>query len=244
MRWIFFVLCLVTILPYSFTQQILAEATDVNAIHGKSSIAIGVVGESSGYIGVYGLSNSSQGVFGESDSKEGIYGRSISGNGVFGTSNTGQGVYGKSVDGYGIYATSTNNVGIIGFSASHSGIQGSSTNAFGIAGFSGFEAGVYGKSAAGPGARFEGGGGTAIEMVGVDSPWGQDADDCVIRDDRFKPGSDMILVTNDNLSIHLDDDNELAVTSHIFVQNGANTTIFDLDEGGNLSINLIGPEIQ
>ena len=117
--------------------------------------------------------------------------------------------------------------GIIGQSNPGVGVYGSSTSGFG----------VHGQSSSGTGGVFKGGGGVAIELVGVDSKWGEDQDDGVIRSEAFLPGSDLILVSNDVLSFHLDDDNNNN-NSVMWVFNGHDkiNPIFKLDESGNLTL--------
>ena len=143
----------------------------------------------------------------------GIYGDSYFGLGVRGLSNMGTGVKGESSSFYGVLGMSSFNVGVYGFSNQDYGVYGLGSKA---------------------GAFFESPLGTAIELGGADSEWGQEEDDCVIRADALDAGSDLIMVANDVISFHMDDDSNS--TSIMYVYNGTNMEILTLDESGNLNV--------
>lgn len=150
-----------------------------------------------------------------------FYGGSV---GIWSKSYSGSGVRGLSTSGFGVYGKSSSDAGVYGISDSHIGVWGNSTSSLA----------VYGTSSFGIGGQFYGGGGTAIELVGSDSPWGQGGDDCVIRADALDGGSDLILVANDVISFHMDADSNS--TSKMLIYNGTNTEILNLDESGNHTI--------
>jgi hypothetical protein len=95
--------------------------------------------------------------------------------------------------------------------------------------------GVYGYSQNSTGAYFEGDGGIALELGGSNSVYGEGTDDAVIRSQVDQAGGDLVLVSNDVIAFHLDDDNDTD-GSELEVRNGANTRILILDESGNLTI--------
>lgn len=76
----------------------------------------------------------------------------------------------------------------------------------------------------------------AIELGGSDTPYGGGADDCVIRTERGVSGGDLILVSNDEIVLHLNDDNSFDA-GHFAVLNSSNNEVMNLDESGNLQIN-------
>ena len=134
--------------------------------------------------------------------------------GVFGQSHFGDGINGKSIDGFGVLGTSTSLTGVHGISTSHYGVFGHSMNS--------------------TGAYFKGGGGIGIEIGGSSSIYGTGTDDAVIRSQVNQSSGDMILVSNDKIDFHLDDDNDSP--GELRVKNGTNDEIFVLDESGNLAI--------
>ena len=134
--------------------------------------------------------------------------------GVFGQSDFGDGINGKSIDGFGVLGTSTSLTGVHGISTSHYGVFGHSMNS--------------------TGAYFKGGGGIGIEIGGSSSIYGTGTDDAVIRSQANQSSGDMILVSNDKIDFHLDDDNDSP--GELRVKNGTNDEIFVLDESGNLAI--------
>lgn len=203
--------------------------------------AKGVYGNSPSGHGLYGESSAGTGVFGKSTTGTGIYGESYSGylgKGIHGYCPNGSGIYGNSPNGNGVYGLSEAGVGVYGVSYSQSiwgkGVYGDCLHGPGIYGTSGSGPAIYGTSETGKGGYFYGGSGVALELGGADSEWGQESDDCVIRADSGDSGSDLIMVANDIISFHLDDDNNS--TSTMLVYNGTNTAILTLDEAGNLNL--------
>lgn len=191
--------------------------------------------------GVYGESYEGIGILGKSTTGTGIYGESFAGylgKGIHGFCINGSGVYGHSTNGQGIHGFSEAGVGVYGVSYSESiwgkGVYGDCSHGPGVFGSSDTGEGIYGTSDSGKGGFFYGGSGVAIELGGADSEWGQESDDCVIRADSSDTGSDLIMVANDVISFHLDDDNDS--NSSMLVYNGSNTAILTLDESGNLNL--------
>ncbi len=134
----------------------------------------------------------------------------------------------------GVFRKTSRGVGVRGHSSTGPGMFASSTSGFGIDASSSTNYAIQGWSFNSTGARIRGGGGIAIELGGADSAWGSGNDDSVIRTDPSHSSGDMILVTNDALSVHLDDDNNSTSSLQIF--NGVNTQIFTLTEAGNLTL--------
>lgn len=78
----------------------------------------------------------------------------------------------------------------------------------------------------------------ALELGGSDTPYGGGEDDCVIRTERGADGGDLILVSNDEIVLHLNDDNNVDA-GHFAVLNSDNNEVLNLNESGNLDINQI-----
>jgi hypothetical protein len=87
-------------------------------VFGKTTINVGVDGESDSGYGVYGLSNTREGVVGFGPHGSGVHGQSNDGQGVVGTSSSGFGVYGVSIENTGVVGESFDNVGsgVVGIS--------------------------------------------------------------------------------------------------------------------------------
>lgn len=227
-------------------------------VFGKSRSGNGISGNSTSGYGVYGHSARSTGVQGESDTtygvfgfgkRAGIYGKSTDGVGVLGNSDHLVGVWGTSLSSV-IYSDEAFTAGIFG-AGDTLGIYGTtyefkgralkgvarSTNSIGVMGIASLlnSTGIWGDGATG--GFFRGSQGTAIQLGGAYSNYSnseEGADDCVIRSQKNQIHGDFILVTNDEMAIRLDDDDNS--TSHFKVFNGDSVQIFSLDEGGNLTI--------
>ena len=137
-------------------------------------------------------------------------------------------------DGTGVVGKSTNGTGLRGTSNVSFGLDAKSTHGVGARGNSTYNFGLEGVSTNHTGAYFKGGGGIAIELGGADSDYGQGTDDCVIKTQDDQNGGDMIIVSNDAIDLHLDDDTNSS--SSFRVMNGGNDEIFELNESGNLTI--------
>jgi hypothetical protein len=217
-------------------------------VYGKSdsSDGTGVEGTAPKY-GVYGYATADSGY------TYGVYGwsESTSGRGVYGkasaTSGNTYGVYGESesTSGRGVYgyasATSGDTYGVYGWSESTSG-----RGVYGLAtATSGTTYGVYGKSyssdgyggyfvnsaSGGVGLYARGKANTDADLVlgGTSST----DDDGRIYSDPAYTGSDILLYSNDEVWIYLDeDDNEDA---EFRIYNGANTNVFKVEEDGDMT---------
>ncbi len=75
----------------------------------------------------------------------------------------------------------------------------------------------------------------ALELGGSDSPYSGSGDDGVIRTQKDQLDGDMILVSNDFITLHLNDDNT-PDNSKFEIRNGANTLILSMDENGDMTI--------
>ena len=58
-----------------------------------------------------------------------------------------------------------------------------------------------------------------------------------INSDPYYPGSDFLLVSNDRLHIHLDN-NDDENNSDFTIYNGANTTVLKAEENGRLNLGI------
>ena len=170
-------------------------------------------------------------------SRNGIGGRFIGGDkGVYGLSDFGTVVFGfSSTTGTGVYGYSGQSSGVFGDAITGVGIRGRSDLNLGVFGQSTDSIGVYGQSTSSTGAYFYGGGGVAIELGGSDSDYGVGDDDAVIRTQADQTSSDMILVSNDKIHLHLDDDNNDNLED-FKIFNGEDAEILKLDKNGNLTI--------
>jgi hypothetical protein len=175
-----------------------------------------------GQIGISAETTNFNAISGTSTSGYGVYGFSAQSAGIRGQSTGEAGVSGQSQNFFGVSGSSSSSYGVYGQSATSQGVNGTSTSSYGVVGFS-FQ---------GPGARFTGQGGIAINLGGANSQWGDGSDDCVIATDAGSTG-DMILVAHDNFVIHLDDNNNS--TSGFAIHNGTNQIIYSLDEARNLT---------
>ena len=75
----------------------------------------------------------------------------------------------------------------------------------------------------------------AIELGGANSSFGSGSDDAVIRTQIDQPDGDLFLVSNDFITLHLNDDNN-PDDSKFEIRNGANNTVATIDEAGNMVI--------
>ena len=123
-------------------------------------------------------------------------------------------VYGESAGGYGVRASSENNVGVYGTSESNHGMLGKSSDGYGVVGESKNSYGVYAAGGAGD-----------LRLYNGD-----------IHSNR-ESSSDITLHSNDDLYIHLDDDdnNPVKVFSELQILNGNDTTMFSVGENGAVS---------
>jgi hypothetical protein len=227
-----------------------AQSISNYGVYGKGSLG-----------GVYGFSTNGPGVHGKSNTATGILGQSYLGTGVYGYS-THTGVIGVSLvdtmhavvftEKSGVLGYSDDTIGILGISAKANGygvfgrthvFKGRSVkgeafgdNSIGVMGVAqaANSTGIWGEGVTG--AFFRGSGGTSIQLGGAQSSYSttSEPDDAVIRTQKNQVHGDLFLVTNDELAIRLDDDNNS--TSHFKVFAGDSTQIFKLDESGNLTI--------
>jgi hypothetical protein len=236
-------------------------STSNPGVYGQSTNNYGVYGQSS-HGGVYGFSSSNVGVRGQSNISTGVFGKSYVGTGVVGFS-TSTGIVGISLtDTMHVFISPFERSGVLGYSEDTIGVLGISThqngsgifgrtnvfkgrsvrgealgnNSIGVMGVAqaANSTGVWGDGVTG--AFFRGSGGTAIQLGGATSSYSttSDPDDAIIRTQKNQAHGDLFLVTNDELSVRLDDDDNS--TSYFKVFNGDSMQIFRLDESGNLTI--------
>ncbi|MBK8506201.1 MAG: tail fiber domain-containing protein [Saprospiraceae bacterium] len=186
-----------------------------------------------GQSGLQGHSSTGTGINGISQMGHGVSGYSYSGIGISGSSKFSYGVLGASESSNGIRGTSIDAAGVVGGSSEGYGVEGGSELNYGVRAGSMFNYGVFGISAAKAGGFFQGEG-SAIELGGTLSIYDTGSDDAVIRSQEDQVDGDLILVSNDNVEFHLDEDNNS--TSFFRVKNGDNTDIMSLDENGNLTL--------
>lgn len=139
----------------------------------------------------------------------------ISGSWVPGHPDKEAGVRGEAADGYGVVGRSTSSTGVVGLSTSGDGVLGRSTDNYG----------VYGISSNGYGVVAVGGAGDLGLRNGT--IYATEYDD-----------SDLALHSNNNVDVHLDDDDNS--TSQFRIFNGADAVVFAVDESGVITGNL-GP---
>jgi hypothetical protein len=120
---------------------------------------------------------------------------------------TGSAVYAKSSSGYAVHAWSETNVGVYANSESDYGVDGRSTDSYGVHGESKASYGVYAAGAGGDLGLYNG-------------------DIYAVR----QSGSDMTLYSNDDVYVHLDNDdsNLPKVYSEFQIINGNGTTMFSV----------------
>lgn len=218
----------------------------------------GVVGFSTSNPGVYGESAKNVGVRGVSKQAPAIIGNA--GEGGLTTTGHHAGVIGVSfsdpvgvsiLQRVGVYGLS-DSIGVLGTARKQEGIgvygrtnvlQGRSVkgvawgeNSIGVIGIASAanSTGVWGDGTTG--AFFRGSAGTAIQLGGATSIYSTTPgdDDAVIRSQKNQNHGDLFLVTNDEMAIHLDDDNNSE--GHFKVFNGDADQLLNLDESGNLTI--------
>lgn len=119
-------------------------------------------------------------------------------------------VHGKSTGGYGVYGSSETNIGVYGSSQSDYGVEGKSTDSYGLYGESKTSYGIYAAGAGGDLGLYGG----SIHAARMSD-------------------SDMTLYSNDNVNVHLDDDDTSA--SQLHIRNGADTAVFTVDEAGSIT---------
>ena len=153
-------------------------------------------------------------------------------------SGTTAGVEGFSQTGNAILGTSNFGVAIRGSSGNFgNAVEGSSSSGHAIHGFSTSSYGVWGQSGSKAGGYFKGANGIALELAGGNSIYGGGDDDAVIRSQADQPNGDLIVVSNDAIHFHLDDDNNNNMNpSEMRVLNGVNAIVFSLTESGNLTL--------
>jgi hypothetical protein len=213
----------------------------------STGVTHGVRGEANSTSGraVYGLATSTTGI------NYGVYGfsQSTQGTGVFGSafasSGVNTGVYGRSSSTSGVgargYAAATtgNTTGVVGETMSSSG-----TGVLGAASASsGSTIGVYGTvdSPTGFAGAFSGGYGVSISGGPAAAPdltlrgLSDVDDDGNLYSDVNYSSSDLVLYSNDDIELHLDENEDEG--GMFTISNGANTVVFSVDELGAVDIN-------
>ncbi len=79
--------------------------------------------------------------------------------------------------------------------------------------------------------------GIGIEIAGVNSPWGGGSDDAVIRSQQNQSSGDLIFVSNDYITFHLDDDQN-TFGGEFQVLNSYDDIILELDQNGFLETHI------
>jgi hypothetical protein len=130
------------------------------------------------------------------------------------TGGIGSAVYAKSNGGYAVHAWSVNNTGVYANSESDYGVDGRSTDSCGVHGES---KSSYGVCAAGAGGDL----------------WLHNGDIYAVRES----GSDMTLYSNDDVYVHLDNDdgNQAKIFSEFQIINANDTAMFSVAENGAVS---------
>ncbi|NND31171.1 MAG: hypothetical protein HKN76_01180 [Saprospiraceae bacterium] len=215
---------------------------------GYSNFAPGVYGQSTDHFGIQGVNQTGPAIVGTAGNGgvningnlTGVIGMSLTDNlgfartariGVWGVSDS-IGVLGHSIksDGYGVLGTTSafrgRSVKGVAYGSSSIGVMGIAQEAN--------STGVWGEGKTG--GFFKGSDGTAIQLGGVASQYSTTAgaDDAVIRSQKTQNHGDLFLVSNDEVAIHLDDDNNSE--GHFKIFNGDTVQILSIDENGNLTV--------
>ena len=203
--------------PYAFSLRpgaVISDTTSyVGLNHWHLAIKAGVYAKSEGYFssGVYGESDRGFGVCGGSDSFYGVYGYSDSSSGVYGESDSSHGVYGESDSSHGVRgwarADSGETYGVYGKSDSPDG------------------AGVYAQGAEEHSPDLILGGRTSANDNGT------------LSTDPNYSSSDLFIRSNDEVNIHLDDNNDEDANFRIF--NGDNSQVFRVYESGTTQVMVL-----
>ncbi len=137
----------------------------------------------------------------------------------------GYGLYVGRADMDGVYVFSSGDDGVHVRSAESDGVDATSTNA------SAYGGRFVNSATGGRGLYAQGGSNAAADLILA----GNDAsnDDGRIYSDPAFPGSDTILVSNDAVQFELDNDNN--ESGNLWVLNGANTTVFSINENGDMT---------
>lgn len=192
----------------------------------------GVYGEAPSGIGVKGMGDA--GVVG--DGQVGVRGDGITGvhgegtqKGVYGvgTDYTAIGVEGRA--GFGTGVKGFGETGVFGESSVGVGVEG--RGATGVSGTSTIGAGVSGvtESASGAGVYAEGAEEHSPDLILGGKSTSNDNGN--IFTDPFYPGSDLFLYSNDEVNIHLDNNDD--ETAHFTIFNGDDEALFQVNESGN-----------
>ncbi len=134
---------------------------------------------------------------------------------IQGESDTGYGVQGISDDSRGVTGYSKNSLGVFGVSENFYGISGSST--YSAAGF------FHSLQPDMPDIILGGTGSSGFK------------DDGILSSQPFWAGSDLILTSNDAVSIQLDHNNDQ--NSYLLIKNGAGNNVAWINESGNMWLN-------
>jgi hypothetical protein len=128
-------------------------------------------------------------------------------------------------EGYGLYVGRADMDGVYVFSAGDDGVDARSTDA------SAYGGNFHNSATGGAGLLTRGGSNSAPDLV----LGGNDAtnDDGRIYSDPALSGSDLLLVSNDAIQLELDNDND--ESGNVWVLNGAGTTVFSINESGDMS---------
>ncbi len=194
-----------------------------DGVNVHSPVGNGVYVWSAGDDGVYVDSPDGDGVVVASAGSDGVEVRSPVGNGVYVYSPGGNGVQVGSASGHGVYVYSTGGDGVQVDSASGHGVRATSISASNYGGH------FRNNAAGGAGLYARGGDNASPDIVLGGSSTG---DDGRIYSDPDYTGSDILLFSNDKVHVHLDEDNNSSA-GNFTVYNGANSSVFSVDESGN-----------
>jgi hypothetical protein len=167
------------------------------------------------YAGIYGFNYATTGK-----------GAGVSG----GTKNsTGFGVYGLNEIGTGVYGTSTSGVGVMGKSSTTDGVVGNTaaTGMSGVYGYADNSYGVTGQSTNSFGIQARGYDATGDDFIG--DLWLAGARGEILTGERLN------LVSNWNVNVELDFDNNQDDAEFRIFANNAITDVFSVDEAGNIT---------
>ncbi len=204
-----------------------SASTDGTGIHGKGR-KYGVYGESDEGIGtgVYGEAggNFSNGVAGIATSASGFT------HGVFGRSD--------SVEGTGVFGANPSStgatLGVRGQVDSPDGLGGSFSGGIGVSGLATSPTG-FGGYFTGPGTAVYARGGpvAAADLILAGTSGGDDNGN--LYSDPAYPSSDLVLAANDDIALHLDENND-ETDGSFTISNGTNSVVFSVNESGTVQV--------
>ena len=211
-----------------------------DALHGFSTAGSGVYAESYSGTALYAVSDSNDAIEAEADTSEksAVYAHNTSGYGVYAISDTGRGVHAESGSAAGVYAKSTSGAAVNASSASGVGIYASSSTGDGIDASTSAndKSAVYAHSVNGYGVTASSDNNWGLQVTGGGDSYLDTMGDIVLGGDAgeifYFGDTNMVLYSNSNISMQLDNDDTSEDWFSIINGDGAN--VFHVTESGNI----------